>query len=113
MHLYKKNKSIADYGIIISLVLFAVIMIYFFNAIRNVSGSIDSQQKQALVNAIDSAVVSCYAVEGSYPTEVAYLEEHYGLVYDHDRYYVELNGFGGNIRPAVNVIVLTGGGNRQ
>lgn len=111
MHLYKKNKSIADFGILISVVLFLGIVVYFFTALNNMSEGINSQQKEALHNAIDNAVVSCYAVEGCYPESVEYLEEHYGLTYDHDKFYVEYNSFGTNVRPAVNVVVLDAGRN--
>ncbi len=111
MHLYKKNKSIADFGILISVVLFLGIVMYFFTTLNNMSEGIDSQQKEALHNAIDNAVVSCYAVEGCYPESVEYLEEHYGLTFDHDKFHVEYSSFGANVRPAVNVVVLEAGGN--
>lgn len=111
MHLYKKNKSIADFGILISVVLFLGIVVYFFTALNNMSEGINSQQKEALHNAIDNAVVSCYAVEGCYPESVEYLEAHYGLIYDHDKFYVEYSSFGANVRPAVNVVVLDAGRN--
>ena len=110
MHLYKKNKSVSDLGIVISVVLFFCIVLYFFTALNNMSDGIDSQQKEALYKAIDSAVVSCYAVEGCYPDSIKYLEEHYGLIYDHEEYYVEYSSFGSNIRPAINIVVLEAGG---
>lgn len=109
MHLYKKNKSVADFGIMMSIVLFLGIVVYFFTALNNMSEGIDSQQKEALHNAIDNAVISCYAVEGSYPENIGYLEEHYGLIYDHDKFYVEYSSFGTNVRPAVNVVVIEAG----
>ncbi len=110
MHLYKKNKSVSDFAILISIVLFLVVVAYFFTAFNNMSDGIDSQQKEALHKAIDNAVVSCYAVEGSYPDSIEYLEEHYGLTYDHETFYVEYSSFGANIRPAVSIIVLEAGG---
>lgn len=109
MHLYKKNKSVADFGILMSVVLFLGIVAYFFTALNNMSEGIDFQQEEALHNAIDNAVVSCYAVEGSYPENIGYLEEHYGLTYDHDKFYVEYSSFGTNVRPAVNVVVIEAG----
>lgn len=111
MHLYKKNKSIADFGILISVILFLGIVVYFFTALNNMSEGINTQQEEALHTAIDNAVVSCYAVEGCYPESVEYLEEHYGLTYDHDKFYVEYSSFGTNVRPAVNVVVLEAGRN--
>ncbi|MBR6637988.1 MAG: hypothetical protein IKK96_03910 [Lachnospiraceae bacterium] len=110
MHLYKKNRSVADFGILISVVLFLGVVVYFFTALNNMSDGIDSQQKEALHKAIDNAVVSCYAVEGCYPDSIEYLEEHYGLTYDHKTFYVEYGSFGANVRPAINVIVLEAGG---
>lgn len=111
MHLYKKNRSIADFGILISVVFFLGIVVYFFTALNNMSEGINTQQEEALHNAIDNAVVSCYAVEGCYPDNVEYLEEHYGLTYDHEKFYVEYSNFGSNVRPAVNVVVIEAGRN--
>jgi len=49
------------------------------------------------------AALQCCAVEGSYPTSVAHLEEHYGLVINERDYYVAYEWLGDNIPPSVVV----------
>lgn len=49
------------------------------------------------------AVVQCYAIEGAYPPDVEYLEENYGLEYNHDKYFIDYEIFASNIMPNVDV----------
>ena len=50
------------------------------------------------------AVVSCYALEGQYPPDIAYLQDHYGLQIDMDRYRVHYEIFAENIMPDITVL---------
>ncbi len=61
------------------------------------------EQCRVVEDAINKAVLQCYALEGSYPSALNYLSEHYGLVMDpaHFDYYYE--ALGANIRPEVHV----------
>jgi hypothetical protein len=48
--------------------------------------------------------VSCYALEGQYPPDIAYLQEQYGLQIDMDRYMVHYEVFAENIMPDITVL---------
>ena len=50
-----------------------------------------------------------YAIEGRYPPSVEYLEEHYGIQIDRERYNVFYSGFASNIMPDITVIPAKGG----
>ena len=50
--------------------------------------------------------VQCYALEGFYPEDLNYLEEHYGLSYDSKKYVVSYEVIGSNLMPDVTVIPL-------
>ena len=54
--------------------------------------------------AVLQAAVQCYAVEGSYPASLDYLEENYGLLVNHDRFIVTYEAFASNLMPQVNVL---------
>ncbi len=56
-----------------------------------------------LSDAIMRSAVQCYAIEGFYPPDVKYLEENYGLLVDHDKYFVSYSVFASNIIPEVEV----------
>jgi hypothetical protein len=54
--------------------------------------------------AVKNAALTCYAVEGAYPDDVSYLEEHYGLSYDEENYYVRYEAFAANQLPEIRVM---------
>lgn len=58
----------------------------------------------SLRDAIRRASVQCYAIEGRYPPSVEYLEDHYGIVIDRDRYYVFYDGWASNVMPDITVL---------
>ena len=70
-------------------------------------GRIDRAQEGAetelVRDAVRSAAVTCYAVEGAYPDTVDYLREHYRLAYDETRYFVTMESFASNRIPDIYV----------
>ena len=48
--------------------------------------------------------VACYAAEGVYPPDLAYLEEHYGVQIDEERFTVSYVVFGSNLMPDITVL---------
>lgn len=68
----------------------------------------EAEQAELVRAAVEQALVSCYAAEGRYPQNFAYLEEHYGVFIDHTRYMVSYDIFADNIRPRVRVIRMEG-----
>lgn len=101
MRLYKKKKFSS--GPILGIVLFVVCFIFFYVAIANVSSDVDENEVQTLKKAIDKAITTCYAIEGTYPESIEYIEENYGVVIEHDKYVVVYDLLGPNVKP--NVIV--------
>ena len=62
--------------------------------------------KHLVEQALRRAAVSCYAAEGTYPPDVAYLQQHYGLQYDEQRYMVHYHRFASNLMPEITVVDL-------
>ena len=58
-----------------------------------------AEQKEALELALERDITTCYALEGQFPPDLAYLRDHYGLSYDEDLFYVDYRPYGSNIRP--------------
>lgn len=71
---------------------------------RQVGRDLDTASAQALRQAVLQAAVQCYAVDGSYPASLDYLEENYGLLVNHDRFIVTYEAFASNLMPQVNVL---------
>ena len=63
-----------------------------------------AQRELVLTRALDRAITNCYALEGSYPPDISYLREHYGLAYDENSFYIDYRPIAQNLRPDYNVI---------
>ncbi len=63
----------------------------------------DADSAAAIRTAIEQSALQCYAVEGVYPPNLAYLQDHYGLQVNTADYYVTYEAFASNLAP--NVIV--------
>lgn len=86
------------------LAVLALLIAAFALGSRKVGRDLDSASAQALRQAVLQAAVQCYAVEGSYPSSLDYLEENYGLLVNYDRFIVTYEAFASNLMPQVNVL---------
>ena len=59
---------------------------------------------ETLEQAVSRGIVHCYAMEGAYPESLQYLKDHYGLIYDEDRFFVDYQVLGSNLIPDVTII---------
>ena len=76
-------------------------------AVDNLEEDRQMQDIRRLEQALHRSAVACYAVEGAYPSDVAYLREHYGLTYDERRYTVHYELVASNFMPTIEVMVRT------
>lgn len=88
----------------ISIVIFLAIIIVFLYAVINLNSSTITRQENALKTAIDRDVVNCYALEGFYPPSLDYMEDHYGLTYNKDLFFVDYQPVGSNLLPNITII---------
>lgn len=102
---WKKTKSPLR-GAAAALILFLILLLFLWVGASEVSRRSALESTRLLTEAVDRAVVQCYAVEGMYPPNVEYLEDHYGLLVDHDRYIVHYEAFASNLFPTIAVIPL-------
>ena len=91
-------------AIIAALVALAVAVGAFF-ALSSASGAnMRDQGAESVRQAVLTAAMQCCAVEGSFPSTVEHLEEHYGLTINHDDYVVQYEAFASNVTPSVTVV---------
>lgn len=83
---------------------FLLVMVLFFLGVSNVSKSSALNEKKILEEALKRDIAHCYALEGEYPPSLSYISEHYGLVYDEDKFKVVYEIQGSNIMPTVRII---------
>lgn len=81
-----------------------VVLLFFVSALSNLQEGRISEGRQQLEDAVRRSAVACYAAEGIYPPNLEYLEEHYGVQVDRERYTVMYEIFASNLMPDVTVL---------
>ena len=95
----------------INIFVFVLMIVAFLIAINYTSSSSLKHQEEALNDAIERDIAICYAQNGYYPPSLAYIKEHYGLIYDESYFLVDYRPVADNICPSFSVIKLGGGSN--
>lgn len=102
MHLYSRKCSHTN--AIVTVLVFCAMFFLFWMGFSHAAETNSAQELQVTQSAVRRAVVNCYAIEGSYPPDVKYLENHYGIVIDHSKYLVRYELAGSNVMPTVEVL---------
>lgn len=63
---------------------------------------ITSMSTEDIETVLNEALVTCYAVEGAYPSSVKYLK-HYGIEFDDEKYVYDYNVINSYELPKLNV----------
>lgn len=82
-------------------ILVVGIVIMGLNQIGKTNGE---TQQEIVQQAVERAVIQCYAIEGMYPADINYIKDHYGIQIDESQYVVHYESFGTNIMPNIKVI---------
>lgn len=101
-HVQKKLFTLARY-LVMPVFMMAAVYILLVSA-GNVSERQQAESLKQMEDTIHKAVLNCYAIEGSYPPTIDYVEEHYGLQIDHEKYDVFYEIFAQNLMPEVTVL---------
>ena len=89
-----------------SVFFFVVVIAVFLLGISFIASTSSKDQTQILTDALNKDIIHCYAVEGYYPPSLKYIENHYGLTYDKERYIVDYVPVGDNIMPSITVVEI-------
>ena len=101
----KRGNSFWDLWKLLAIPVFAVVMLCsVLTAVGRVEQGQQQENEKRVQDTIKKAVVNCYTIEGVYPATLEYVEEHYGLMVDRDRYDVFYEIFADNIMPEITVI---------
>ncbi len=89
----------------ISIALILSFLLFFYYSVVNVNEKSENEKFDILAEAIIKSAVQCYAIEGFYPPDIAYLEKNYGLIVNHEKYVVSYNVFASNLMPNVEIFL--------
>ena len=84
-------------------VVLVVVAACLWLAISYANDLAHEQGAAALRDSVMRSALQCCAVEGSFPTSIEHLEEHYGLVINEHDYRVMYEWMGDNVAPSVVV----------
>lgn len=104
MYLFSVKKEKASITTYLPVLLLVAILAVFTLFSNSMVSSNTAREKEILENAIDRSVTQCYALEGVYPSDLTYLEENYGLLYNKEQFFVDYQYIGGNLRPDITII---------
>jgi len=100
----KKNGFLKYISNKLVFLVFLALFIVFLYGISTLNSTTKEKQLESLETAVNRSIVQCYAVEGTYPPSLDYLETHYGLIYDKDEFFVDYISIGANLMPDVVVL---------
>lgn len=101
----KERRSIAIFRKFhLSIIAFIVLIVIALNGLQDISDKTSDSQRESLESALERSIAHCYALEGTYPPSLDYIKEHYGLIYDENRFFVDYQSIGSNIMPDVTII---------
>ena len=86
------------------MLLLLAVALFFLGAVNRLEAGRREAGVRQLETALRRAAVSCYAAEGFYPPDVAYLQEHYGLRFDEESYVVHYQWSASNWMPDITVL---------
>ena len=81
-----------------------VVLLCFVSAVDSLNKGRSEEDLRQLEEALRRGCAACYAAEGVYPPDLEYLEEHYGLQLDKERYTVRYYVFAENLMPDITVL---------
>lgn len=99
-----RKRHIPTVGTILIPAVIAAALLLFASAAENLNSGHEAEALRQLENALRRSCIACYAAEGVYPPNIAYLEEHYGLQVDKTRYTVHYDIFAENLMPEITVV---------
>jgi 4-amino-4-deoxy-L-arabinose transferase-like glycosyltransferase len=93
--------------IVVPALLLAAMLAVSWYAFSDAAESAERQQFDNMMRRIHQAVTACYAIEGRFPPNFAYLTEHYGIRVDETRFEVVYDIQYPNMRPAIEIRPIT------
>ena len=102
----KEKSPLAFVGLILTALIFILTVALAVTGFAAAGSVSDSEGLASVERSVRRAAVECYSLEGAYPPDISYLEEHYGVSYNTGRYLVHYRLIADNIMPEISVFAL-------
>lgn len=101
----KKLYKLKNIQLSIMFLVSIAILVIIFGGIDSYDNSFDAVETERIQAVVEKYAIQCYATEGAYPPDVFYLQEHYGLILNEDKYIYEYEAVAENIKPIIQVFI--------
>lgn len=103
----RQSPLLRAFQVILTPLAVVAALLCFTTALSNLDSARDEESMRQLEQALRRGCVACYAAEGSYPADLTYLKEHYGVQVDEEKYVVYYDLFATNLMPEITVLEQT------
>lgn len=103
----KKKRLFGLLGAALFAAIAVGVLLCFQSALNNLSTDRGEESRRLLEDSLHRAAAACYAAEGCYPPNLDYMQEHYGVQIDDERYVVYYDCFAQNLMPDITVLEKT------
>lgn len=86
------------------LIIFLVIILLAISGNRNMYRKSMDESLRSIEESLLKASIQCYALEGSYPENLQYLRDNYGIRLDEDTFFYHYELFSSNVEPIIVVV---------
>jgi len=94
--------------LLVMLSISIVTLIIIFSSIDAYQSQFGNLEADRIQEVVEKYAIQCYATEGAYPPNVYYLQEHYGLILNEDKYIYEYEPVAENIKPVIQIFIKPG-----
>lgn len=95
-------------GNFLGLLFIVIVLVFMVFSMKNYDYSDKELGAEQIEKIIRHYATTCYALEGSYPSNLEYLQKNYGLILNNDLYTYHYDAFASNILPDIKVIKKAG-----
>lgn len=100
----KQRLHINIWAQIITLPFIIIVIFLLLGEITSYDEKNDALDQATVKDIVEKYVIQCYAYEGSYPPDLDYLADNYGLILNRKRYIYDYDIFAANIMPEIHIL---------
>jgi hypothetical protein len=101
----KSIYGIKNIQLMITIVIITAILLIVVDGIADYGNQFEGVEAERIQGIVERYAIQCYATEGAYPPNIAYLVDHYGLVINEEKYIYEYEPIAENIIPLIQVFL--------
>ncbi len=97
----RSKNRLSNLSQIMTLPFIAIALIILIRGISGYGDTNNALNKTNVQDIVEKYAIQCYASEGSYPPDLSYLVDNYGLILDEEHFIYEYDIFASNIMPDI------------